>query len=441
MSTIRFLPASAYRLGAAAAALILSVNVTACDTDELLEVDVPGRVPEEALNDPALARTLLNGVIADLECAWSNYTSAAAVHSDEFIPASGNLNQKTWGSRQITATHNDHGFGACGGHGSFTPLQTARFQAEDVFDRLASFSDESVPQKVLFQATARAYGGYAIVALGEGFCEMTIDGGPILTRAQTLQLAETKFSEAITLATQANNADILNMARVGRARVRLDLENFAGAKADAEAVTSPYLKNATRDASGGRRFNVHHELVNGPLGRHASVANNNRDLRFKGVADPRVVVRTNNDLSFDFVTVHYFHQKTTGRDSPVPIASYKEAQLIVAEAAARSNDLATARTILNQRHTLAGLPTYDVADIPTQADVIRAVIEERKRELFAEGAWRLNDMLRFRGSPYQIPFKGEAGSIHPNGVDQTGQVYGTTTCLPLPDAERLSSGS
>ena len=60
-------------------------------------------------------------------------------------------------------------------------------------------------------------------------------------------------------------------------------------------------------------------------------------------------------------------------------------------------------------------------------------------ELFVEGAWRLNDMLRFRDSPFEIPFKGEPGSIHPNGFDQTGQVYGSTTCLPLPDAERFGN--
>ncbi|MGH7554135.1 MAG: RagB/SusD family nutrient uptake outer membrane protein [Longimicrobiales bacterium] len=441
MRTIRIRPAFATRLGAAAAALILTFAATACDTDSLLEVDIPGRVPDEVLDDPALARTLVNSVIADLECAWTDYTGGAAVMSDEYIAASGNLLNKQWASRQISSSNNDHAFGACAGsYGSFTPLHTARFQAEDVFNRLEVFGDQAVPQRVLFQATVRAYGAYAILALGEGFCEMTIDGGPIQTRAQTLQLAESKFNEAITLATQVNNADILNMARLGRARVRLDLENFAGARADAAAVPTGYQKDATRDVSATRRWNLHHELVNSRTGpKHASIADNFRDLRFKGVVDPRVNAQTTNALSFDFVTVHYFHNKTTGRETSVPIASYKEAQLIVAEAAARSGDLATARTILNQRHTLANLPLYDAADLPAQADVIRAVIEERKRELFVEGGWRLNDMLRFRGTPYQIPFRGEAGSIHPNGIDQTRQAYGTETCLPLPDSERLAS--
>jgi hypothetical protein len=36
--------------------------------------------------------------------------------------------------------------------------------------------------------------------------------------------------------------------------------------------------------------------------------------------------------------------------------------------------------------------------------------------MFAEGGHRLNDHLRFRGTQWAIPFKGEPGSIHPTGV-------------------------
>ena len=67
------------------------------------------------------------------------------------------------------------------------------------------------------------------------------------------------------------------------------------------------------------------------------------------------------------------------------------------------------------------------------------MIEERRRELFLEGGHRLNDHLRFRGTPYNIPFKGEAGSFDPNGVDRTGLPYGTTTCFPLPIVERVTN--
>ena len=56
--------------------------------------------------------------------------------------------------------------------------------------------------------------------------------------------------------------------------------------------------------------------------------------------------------------------------------------------------------------------------------------EERRRQLFVLGGHRLHDMLRF-----DIPFLGEPGSIHPNGLDQTGAEYGNLTCFQLPEVE------
>ncbi|MEX2466005.1 MAG: hypothetical protein WD995_03800, partial [Gemmatimonadota bacterium] len=67
------------------AVLAVTAALGACDTESLLEVDLPGRVSEDALNDPRLAGTLVNSVIADVECSWDNYVAAAAHHSDEWI--------------------------------------------------------------------------------------------------------------------------------------------------------------------------------------------------------------------------------------------------------------------------------------------------------------------------------------------------------------------
>ena len=76
-----------------------------------------------------------------------------------------------------------------------------------------------------------------------------------------------------------------------------------------------------------------------------------------------------------------------------------------------------------------------MANIPTQDDGIRHVIEERRREFFVEGGHRLWDHLRWRGTQFQIVFLGEAGSDHPDGVAQDGSPYGTTTCFPVPNVE------
>lgn len=426
-----------------AAALLWSVSVamTACNFDEVLDVHVPGRVREDALNDPSLAATNVASVISDLECAWNNYVAAAALISDEFVQASGNLNQRNWASRRITPDEPTMAQGTCRtAYGIYTTLHTARFQAEDIFKRVDALPDATTPNKTAFKAIVRAYGAYALVALAEGFCEMAIDGGPLMTPAQVLELAEQKFTEAIALATQANNTDILNMALVGRARVRLDRRNYAGALEDALKVPLSYSKFATRDDSDLRRYDALCEFITCSQGRNATVAPNYRNITWNGVPDPRVAVTTIGQLAFDNATIHYFPtNKHTTRRYPLLLASGREARLFIAEASARTGDLTRARQLINQMHTEAGIPVYDPGNIDTQSQVIAQVIEERRREFFTEGGHRLNDHLRFRGTEWNIPFKGEPGSIYPNGVDGTGLPYGTTTCFPLPTVERIGN--
>ena len=429
-------------VGRRSALLLALLPLAACELDSILDVHVPGRVREQALADPALAPTMVASVIADLECAWNNYVAAAALMSDEFIQASGNLNQRNWGSRRITADDPNMATGSCRTpYGIYTTLHTARFQAEDIFKRLDTFSDQQVANRAALKATVRAYGAYAILALGEGFCEMVIDGGSIMTPAKVLEMAEARFTEAITLAAAANNQDILNMALLGRARVRLDLKNYAGALADAQRIPVTYVKNATRDESDTRRYDALCEFIACAQGRHATVSPTYRGVTWQGVPDPRVQVTTTGRLAFDNAQIwHYPSGKHQTRGYPVVLASFKEARLIVAEVAARTNDLGTARRLINDMHTAAAIPGYDPTNSATQAQVITQVIEERRRELFTEGGHRFNDHLRLVGSPQAIPFKGQEGSaVHPSGVDATGVPYGSTTCFPLPLVERANN--
>src|SRR5262249_15668722 len=156
----------------------------------------------------------------------------------ELIDATGWIAITMWDQRRILSDNGNLGTGDCTslGYGIYTPLQTARFQAEDVAKRIEAFSDADVPNKQSLLPTAPPYEGYSVTLLGEGMCQVTIDGGPILSPTDALRKAEETFTLAIQRAQTASLPAILNMARVGRARVRLDLGKNADAVADAQAV-------------------------------------------------------------------------------------------------------------------------------------------------------------------------------------------------------------
>ena len=444
MSRTHGVSRGALRAVGASLALIVAASLGACiDTQELLEVDIPGRVPEEALDNPRLAETLVNSVIADVECSWDNYVAAASHHSDEWIQSSGNSTMKRWGLRDVPPDFGAYATGGCGAsYGLFTPLHGARFQANSNYERIAAFDAAAVPDRTEFLATIRAYGGWPLIAFSEGFCGTPLDGGDaVLEGAELAAIAEESFTEAIELAGQVGRDDLLNLARVGRARARLTRGDYAGAIADAELVPEGFVFVASRDQSPGDRQNAMYEAINGrapdPASqKHATVAPSYREVTWKGVADPRVDVEWDGTLGFDFSTPHWRHDKVNAFDTPTRMASWEEAQLFIAEAAALSGDLARARQVLQMFHDRAGIPPVTEEDIPTQADVVAHVIEERRRELFAEGGGRLRDHLRWRGTEHEVPFLGEPGSDHPNGVDQYGQPYEDWTCFPVPVVEQ-----
>ena len=427
----------------------LAVGLGACDS--LLEVDLPGRVAEEALNNPRLAGTLVNSVIADVECSWDNYVAAAAHHSDEWIASSGNSTMARWGLRDIPPTFASMATGGCGAsYGLFTPLHGGRVSAQSNFERVSAFSDAEVPDKAEFLATIRAYGAWPLIAFSEGFCGTPLDGAAqVLTPTQLAAEAETQFDEAIQLASAAGLTDLENMARVGRARARLAQGEYDDVISDAMMIPDGFLFVATRDITPGDRQNAHYEAINGVASddaaqKHATIAPNYRAIEWQGTPDPRVAVSWDGTLGFDFFTEHWRHNKVNSFDAPTMMASWREAQLFMAEAYAMTNRLPEAIAILDELHTRAGIPPVTAADLPTQDDVITHVIEERRREFFSEGGHRLRDHLQWRGTAFEIPFLGEPGSIHPDGrlLDpDTGdplREYEDATCFPVPTVEGVS---
>ena len=216
---------------------------------------------------------------------------------------------------------------------------------------LKGWTDAEVPvNRTRLIAIAAAYAGYTYVLLGEGFCTLSfsrinpdrsIQYGGEVTRDSTFKIAVNKFTEAIAAAQATNTTDILRMAYLGRARAKLNLGDYAGAKADAQQVPAGYVKNATYSGTVGRRNN----LVcndNAITNRSSSIGEPYRSM----AGDPRVPVTATTTVSATGI-LHFYQTKYTSVSAPIAIGSYQEAQLIIAEADIRAGSLATALPILN----------------------------------------------------------------------------------------------
>ncbi len=399
------------------------VGIVACN--KILDVENPGSVPAEALSDPSLAPALAAAALQTLQCGAVQYAATAGMLSGEYLSANGFVDNHPWEWRGVVEIKGapgncNYGRGTTA-MGFYTPLQQARFQLDDAFNRLEAFTDAQVPNRAALMAQMRAYGGYADLLLGEGMCQMTMDNGPAMTRAEVFAAAEARFTDAITRATAVNDQSVLNMARVGRARARLDLKNLPGAAADAGLVPSGFVRNAefTEGGASQRENRIYNLTIRND---YLSVSAPYRNLTVNGVAasvpDPRVKVKDAAKKANDGVTPLWQQQKFIAQTgaTPLPIASWAEAQLILAEAVGGQAGL----DAINRVRTANGVPTI-TDPAPAGQAFIDLVLEERRRQLFSEGQ-RYSDMLR-----YNLPFV--------KGTTLRGNTYSDLTCVPLPDVE------
>jgi starch-binding outer membrane protein, SusD/RagB family len=244
---------------ATAVAMLGSGALTACST--LLEADAPSRILESTLLVPSNAPVIVAGAVADFECALGNFILTGGTLADEF--ADSQANAATWDidRRTNVPATGLYSTGACNGFGVYTPISTARFQADQAVRLLESWSDADVPGRQALIGRAAAYAGYSYILMGEMFCSAAYDLGPEQTPAQSFALAEARFTMAID--NPATPADVKSMALVGRARARINMGKRTEAAADAAQVADGFVFNARTTAAAGRAVEPP-----GPLQQH-----------------------------------------------------------------------------------------------------------------------------------------------------------------------------
>jgi hypothetical protein len=398
---------------------------TACDTSDMLDVQAPNSVPVDIYENPAFATLMVNSVIGDFECAFGSFVVAEGLTSDELHDSA--LNNGNWNMdrRDNAFTSGFYGVNSCTTvTGIYTPLSTARGEADAAINRLSEWTVAQVPNIKALEAQANLYSGFSYATLGMAMCQAAFDKGPLVNQIGMFALAEQRFTTAIAAAQAASLTNVLNAAYAGRARVRLYQHNAAGAIADAQLVPAGFVFNAGMDATNPRRFNHIYNAIStsGAL----TVEPTARALATEtGQVDPRSAMIRLNTAPADGLNQIYIPAKfnaatlAAGQSIPQPITRYAEAQLILAEAQGGAG----AVSIINTMRAAASLNAYTG---PTDAASITALIaSERQRVLFLEG-YRAFDVERLN-----LPLVPAVGSPY-----LQGGVYGGTVCFPLPDIEK-----
>ena len=401
--------------------LSIATVCTALACSNLLDVKAPDAIGTSTLEIPENATLLVNSAIGDLYCAFGSYVVATGLMSGELQETTLTASRWSYDRRDVGSNETAYSTNDCQSLGTYTPLSISRFTSDHVFNLLQGWTDEQVAGRSDLIAKSAVFGGYSRVFLGEAFCAAAIDGGPQLSSNDLFALAVGKFDTAITSAEAAGDDDIKNLALVGRARAELDAGDNSSAAADAALVPAGFVYAATYDAGTSYQSNRVYSENNGGHGVTVAPA-------YRGTGDPRLPYTDQHRNAADEQTPLFTQDKYESAGDPITLGSYTEAQLILAEATGGSGAI----TILNTLRASASLaPLASSSD----AAVIKAdIAQERARWLWLQGT-HLYDVRRL-----ELPLVPAVGNAYTAEYTKGG-VYGSETCLPIPDVETNGSGS
>lgn len=373
---------------------IAVVLLTACE----LGVTNPGRVEDEALDDPSAMGPLVNGMAGDFATIYDNLAYFMAIVGGETTHSGAFEAEQFMQRGEIEPRHVN---------GLWGQMHRARWVAEQGIDRMKTVLGGDYATSPL-AAEANLWAGFSNRMLGEHVCVSVIDGGAPGDHKDHFTRAEGYFSDAITIAqglgTSAGTT-LLRAAYAGRAQVRAALEDWANASTDAQQVPSGFRYDAIYSAANSREYNW---LYNESFARHYYSVYNTLAQQLNNT-DPRMLFTNLNRNGADGKTPMYQQRKYLSLGASIAIAETDEMRLIQAEALLRLQGDAgvpAAMTLINAVRTAAGVAQKSAS---TAAEATAVLRTERDIVLWLE-ARHLWDLRRFND-----PFlTGRDGCIPPS---------------------------
>ena len=411
---------------------IVVLLATGCD------VTNPGPIQDEFLNDPTTHSGLVKGSERMLLIGSARIFFATATITREIFPG-GDVNSHS-PRLQYGALLSDES------NEYWDPVQQSRFIAEDAIKRFAS-ADVTVDPET--EAQAHIWAGYANKLLGENFCQVVFDGGAAEPATNALTRAENNFTNALA---RAQTSAQSHAAYAGRAQVRVELGDWAGAISDAGNVPIDFeigIKGdpayvATRNFiafanlnENYRQYTYHHTYFFDDLGNGFGTGyyTNTGDPRVRWEVDPNVPV-ANASLP-GYGNVPWSYDPDFPLDAPMILGTGTEMRLYEAEHSLISNsaNYADAMAKINtvRAHFISdndGAPLGALS--AASADEAGTHLKnERLIDLHLEGR-RLMDIRRWasRDNTPGTHFWPNWGILTPVFDEEP-----MSTCFPIPDEE------
>jgi hypothetical protein len=262
---------------------------------------------------------------------------------------------------------------------------------------------------------------------GEPFSTINIGTGqvinsPFLQTGQMLDTALTEFQlakAALAVDTVDPAGDIAlytNTASVGEARALLDLGQVAAAADTAAIVPASDTgyriyesSNSPRQENGVWNYTILFPAFG------VADAKNGTGLDFHSSGDPRVPTLPVSIVGSNGQGPFWVQQKYPGDASPMTLADYTEAQMIVAEGQVFAGNYAGAKVTMNTLRGTVGLgPVADSSADGPKAE-IEQILTERAFWFYVTGH-RLGDWRRVLRPPYNgSPYNFVASDVYPFG--------------------------
>ena len=418
----------------AAAGLLL----TACNVDKVLKVPDPDVSRPTDVSGKAGLPTLLAAAVGDFQVAFAGTAIGAeglvnmtGLFTDEFaftetFPTRVQVDKRSIDRNNSTML------------GIYFNVQAARqstFRAESAYKSLAP-TDSAYSEALSLE-------GYSFVFLAEAYCSGVpitkldatgnIVPGQPLTTQQLLDSAINRFTTALTVANSSGSSYLANLARIGQARALIfkNSSNLAAAAALVANVPASFEYIVFSSSNTARQNNGVFELqwLEGRWTQADKEGTNG--LPFRTSNDPRTPF-ADLGLGFDNARELFASLKYPSRDANTVLASYTEAQLIIAESQLAAN-YATPTTgtlaILNALRATAGLAALAPAvGQPAQL-----------AQLFSERAFWLYLTAHCVGDMRRLIREYGLGSeaVFPTGIyrGRGGGNYGPDVNFPIPVEE------